>query len=169
MEKKELSIRIPRWVVKNLRRSLPLTAVFCLAVYFLSVRVDQKWDVYNDNRYMFSFNYVNRVSVDAPAFLGNSRTFDPNKEKILGVFRYTNMERNYSGVSSWMNEKAKREMPLYVKAAIKFDTLLSWKGLRFFVIMLALAFGGFWFYDNYRLSISVAPEKPDDNANVGQK
>lgn len=161
MDKKEVTISIPQWVIKTLKKSTPWAILFTLVVYFASVKIEQKWDKRYDSAIQHQYKYVKEIVVTVPSFLGNSYSFNPFKQKILGIFEYNKLV-TLGGIFASLEEEQSK-MPVYIKIAIVFSVLLSWKGLRFFILSLICAFGCVWFYNNYHISFNVIPESKEED------
>ena len=144
-KKVTLTLRIPKWIVKSLWKSLPLAIILTVISYTIAIDPDEHYEKRINNYSLQEYVLAERRTTPPP-FMGDSFQYRP-----YGHFLTINSR--YPGVDSATGKNIR--MPILYRVYLAGQTFLSWKGLRFFVLMWILSFCLIWIYDHYRFSIKI--------------
>lgn len=154
-EKTTLTLRIPQWVIKYIWKCFLLAIVLTIVSYSIAIHPYYtkttiiKQEILDRN--LLTVEHVNEdCIVSIPLFMSDATFhFGHHRYGDTDVFITTHYD-SLKNVS-----EGKLKIPLYARLYYAFKAMISWKGLRFFVLIWLLSFGILWFYDHYRFSVKI--------------
>lgn len=143
-KKVTLTLRIPKWIVKYLWKSLPLAIILTVISYTIAINPYEHYRK-SISRYAIDPYEMDESWTSPPRFMGDSFRYSP--------YNFLTRETRYPGVDLKTGKNIR--MPILFRVYLAGKTMLSWKGLRFFILMWVLSFGILWVYEHYRFSVKI--------------
>lgn len=136
---KKKEFKLPKITLKSFLLSVTLAFFLSLSVYAIAMKPVEHYKVeprFNEMVYPKVFlgydYYMDDSKAEIPSFLGNTYNYSPYKT----VITYLDYPLFFS--REVVSEYPK--MPLLFRLRISLMIMLSWKGLRFFILMLLLSY-----------------------------
>lgn len=147
-KKVTLTLRIPKWVIKYIWRGLPLAIVLTIVSYTIAIDPYEHYEKRTNNYSLQEYVLAERRTT-TPSFMGDSFQYRPYGHSLT-------INSRYPGVDSATGKNIR--MPILYRVYLAGQTFLSWKGLRFFLLMWILSFCLIWIYDHYRFSVKIVSD-----------
>lgn len=124
-------IKLRKITLKTTINSLVLAFCLSLSIYAIAMKPVEHYQVKNNGLYYSYFMDVEKAEI--PSFLGDTYHYNVYKH----IFNY----RGYPLITSKERITEYPKMPLPFRLRVALMIMLSWKGLRFFILMLLLSYG----------------------------
>lgn len=136
------SIKLPKISLKVALQSFVLAFCMSLTIYAIAMKPVEHYKINFTDTVGFRHYYMDVAQAEIPSFLGDTYYYNPYKT----LFSYRDYPLSVvSKYSPQANDIKYPSMPLLFRLRLALMILLSWKGLRFFLLMWLFSYGIVWY------------------------